>query len=418
MARCAAFALFLLAGLTSAQENGGLRVDYSQIMADRLLWPPQVTLKSPATLILERDGLEAGMIELPAGRLVDVVALAPDGILIQFGSARGQVPPGDTDLFEQISSSTIARQVQTARLALIEEAAALIAPPEPSPSPSATPPDGKAPQAAPDSMRGRRPLMSPLEFATLSDDFDDPSTITQGWSDLSRAEGAYDHFSRAEIPRHEPGQLVITPRTSIWYQQYHGNLLFKEARGDFFVTTRLETTDKAGRRPPGSLQALAGLMLRVPAPDGPQNYVFFGTGTTDTPGTLQLIASSVLNSGDAETSLADTDLADGTSPLEIGLLRVGEAILCLYREPGAAWQLATHFQRPDFPVTLQAGVTASGDLLTAKQSPPDVHNSRGVRTGDPDLRARFDFVRFRPLLAALRELQNPEEIREILRPKD
>jgi len=409
--------LFVFALLSPAQE-ATVRLPYEQIAAERWLWPPQVTLKSSASLSLKRDGVVAGMIELPAGRQVDVVALTPDSIQIRFGSARGEVAPSQTDILELVSGATMARQVQNARIALIEEARSLVTTPTttPTPAPSPTPTIGEDPlfetEQPEDTLVRSRPLLRPAEFNALSDEFEDPSSIEADWIDLSEAEDSYDHFSRVEIPRHDPGQLVITPRTSAWYQQYHGNLLFKEIRGDFLAMTRIEAGDKTGRHNPEAWYSMAGLMVRAPAPEGPQNYVFIGIGSTEGEGTMQLQSKSVINSGDP-----DHDLRDSLSQVELGIARLGTRIITLQREIGEQWNIVEVYDRPDFPVLLQVGVTAYGDLLTAKQVSPEVHNARGIRDGDPDLRARFEFVRFRPPVAALRQTDGLEKLREFINDK-
>jgi len=400
-----------------AQESS-VPVSYAQIAEERLLWPAQVLLKQPATLSLERDGVTAGMIELPAGRLVDVVALTPDVIQIRFGSARGEVLPEFTDLLERVSGATIARQLQVARMALIEESYSIVAAHNPTPEPTATPsalPFDAAPAEGsdPDDSWGftpatdrMRPLARQNEFIELSDEFEDPSSL-EDWLNLSDEEGGHDHFSRIEIPRHDPGQLIITPKTSAWHQQYHGNLLYKEVRGDFLVITQLQAADKSGRYPPETWYSLGGLMARAPAPEGPQNYVFIGVGTTDPEDGTQLEVKSVTNSGDPEQIIEESP-----PTLEIGIARLGDKFIGLRREPGDPWRVAALFERPDLPVTLQVGVTAFGDWMAAKQTSPEVHNSRGTRDGDPDLRVWFEYVRFRPPIPVSRNTVGLDEFKE------
>jgi len=400
-----------------AQEST-VPVNYAQIAEERLLWPAQVLLKQPATLSLERDGVTAGMIELPTGRLVDVVALTPEVIQIRFGSARGEVLPEHTDLLERVSGATIARQLQVARMALIEESYSIVAAHNPTPEPTPTPsalPFNSDPTLEDDSddswgfspaANRTRPLARQNEFIEMSDEFEDPSSL-EDWLNLSDEEGGHDHFSRVEIPRHDPGQLIITPKTSAWYQQYHGNLLYKEVRGDFLVITKLQAADKSGRYPPETWYSLGGLMVRAPAPEGPQNYVFIGVGTTDPEEGTQLEVKSVTNSGDPE------QLTEESPPnLEIGIARLGDKFICLRREPGEAWRVAGLFERPDLPVTLQVGITAFGDWMAAKQTSPEVHNARGTRDGDPDLRVWFEYVRFRPPIPVLRNTVGLDEFKE------
>jgi len=245
-------------------------------------------------------------------------------------------------------------------------------------------------------LLGLVPALRADDLAALSDEFDDPTTL-KAWQRVFEVEktGA-DQLQLIDIGRSAPGMLTVVPHTVVWYQDWRGPLVFKPVEGDFVVTTRLRVTGRQGRGAPRSNFSLAGLMVRTPRDITPQtwrpggeNYLFLSLGSADRPGSYQLEVKTTHNS---KSDLAISDAAGDTALLRIA--RVGPHIVTLVRQGEQPWRVHRRYFRDDLPTTLQVGLTSYTDWNTCQHIQPRDHNTRVIRTGNPDLRAQADFIRF------------------------
>ena len=236
--------------------------------------------------------------------------------------------------------------------------------------------------------------MDPL--VQLSGEFSSPSEIDD-WQRIYQVEGwPHDQLESIDIGESEAGHLTLMPYTSVWYGNYRGVLMFKEISGDFIASTRVYTTSRSGSGAPDSQYSLAGIMVRSPtdvtspetwAPGG-ENYIFLSSGAADTPGTRQFEVKTTVNSN------TNLEISDGWPEVEIRSVRIGSAMLLLRREPGGVWAVHRRYDRPDFPDTLQVGMTVYTDWPTCQSLGVNVHNTSLITDGNPDLIASFDYYRF------------------------
>lgn len=198
--------------------------------------------------------------------------------------------------------------------------------------------------------------------------------------------------------------------------------------GDFVITTDVEVSRRGGGGAPNSLYSLAGIMVRAPRTmtspaqwtPGGQNYVFLSLGAANTPGTYQHEVKTTLN------SVSTLEISTGTPRAQIQIARIGRHLILLRRPEGGSWVVHRRYSRPDFPATLQAGLTVYTDwpgcervgfaaqnvtVLTNGARLPDVTSFTGA---DPDLEAAFDYVRYArpnvPANLAGADLSNPAAV--------
>jgi hypothetical protein len=141
------------------------------------------------------------------------------------------------------------------------------------------------------------------DLKPLSDEFYDASTLAR-WQRVYAVEGwGTNQLELQDINTTRTGFMVMMPFTSIWYQDYRGELTFKEVQGDFVVTTAVDASSRAGSGPPRSSFSLGGIM--VPAPraitpatwqPGGENYIFLSIGSASNPGTFQFEVKTTTNS--------------------------------------------------------------------------------------------------------------------------
>ncbi|MCP4782551.1 MAG: hypothetical protein GY903_03555 [Fuerstiella sp.] len=287
-------------------------------------------------------------------------------------------------------------------------------------------------QVSPKRGRRRRKSLSPealeprllltvdvADLTVLNDEFDDGSTI-ENWQLVTEAEGwDAQPFETFDIDQTTPGSLTIEPHTSTWFQDYQGDLAFKEISGDFLVTTLVTINDRdeigdsdADNIPNGSSFSLGGLMLRTPRAitdaatewtSGGSNFVFLSMGH-GYDGQMALESKNTINS-DSDLELISVD----SNTIELRVQREGSSVTTMYREVGAEdWQVAANFDRPDMPDTLQVGLVGYSDYGKTSTFSPEYANSNTlVETAQnsanssnpamaysPDLRASFDYIRF------------------------
>lgn len=261
----------------------------------------------------------------------------------------------------------------------------------------------------------------------LSDDFEDPSTVSQ-WQRIHEVEGwNADPLETYDIGLTNPGRLTMIPHTTSWFEDYRGPLVFKEVGGDFDVTTLAHVTDRddvgdsdPDDEPDDSQFSLGGVMLRAPRaitnpaldwmpgsgdPAGPvsgENFVFLSIGSSYGNG-MQLEVKNTRNShSDLDLIPFDTQVA------ELRLSRRGNIITANFRLPGGEWQLAGEFDRPDLPDTLQVGLVSYTDYGKVADFAPFYHNSHVLSEDtvpaaenptpaepfNPDIEASFEYIRF------------------------
>ncbi|MCA8996029.1 MAG: hypothetical protein KDA80_03570 [Planctomycetaceae bacterium] len=234
------------------------------------------------------------------------------------------------------------------------------------------------------------------DIASLSDEFDAPSTL-DNWHRVFQVErtGA-DQIERIDIGRSSRGALTVVPYTSSWYEDYRGILIHKQVTGDFQVTTQIRTSGRSGRGAPRRPYSLAGVMIRTPRDVSPQtwrpggeNYLFLSTGSASQPGQYQFEVKTT------RASHSDLQISPGNGPVEsIRVVRIGSAFVLLRKDREENWAVHQRYSRPDMPAELQVGMTVYTDWPNVQSLRPEVHNRTVIRNGQPDLIATFDYFRF------------------------
>ena len=244
------------------------------------------------------------------------------------------------------------------------------------------------------------PLHGGDDLVALSDDFGDAATLSQ-WKRVYAVEGwGANQLELLDINATTPGAMTMMPFTSTWYNDYRGELTFKEVQGDFVVTTDVTVSRRGGGGAPRSQYSLGGIMLRAPRSitpatwrPGGEYYLFLSLGAGDHVATFQFEVKSTVASN---SQLLLSPAAGGHA--QIQWVRVGSYFIAL-RNDGSGWRVHNRYQRADLPPTLQVGMTVYTDYPTASMFSPIAHNSTVIHSGFPDLVAAFDYFRFeRPRL--------------------
>lgn len=253
-------------------------------------------------------------------------------------------------------------------------------------------------------------------LASLSDEFDDAASLPN-WLRIHAVEGwNADQLAHLSVDAAVPGRLVMRPWTSTWYQDYRGELTFKNVTGDFAITIDVDVTGADGDGLPTSAFSLGGAMVRTPRPidspaqwtPGGENYVFLSVGYGFASGPCQpgpgahLEVKTTIN-GVSDLCIEPTAVASA----EIQIARIGAVVLCLYRSPGGAWQVHRRYPRPDMPATLQVGLVSYTDYFKVATYAPFFHNGHVLNEAlepdpsnnpflpfQPDVQAAFDYARF------------------------
>lgn len=285
----------------------------------------------------------------------------------------------------------------------------------------------------------------PDDLAPLSDEFDDPDTVTH-WLRNETVEGwGGSKLEQYDIDTTSPGHMRLMPYSSSWYEDFTGAYTYKEVTGDFVLTTRLDVTNRAGTGRPNSDFSLAGLMVRAPrgltnaapTPDpGPgtflpwpppaqgqpdhyttpwqpdtENYLFpsfgFGSAGMATPdgGNPNRWHYEVKTTTNGVSTLYPRThgVPENEPVVMLQMVRRGSTFLLLRRHGDGPWIIENRFVRTDLPETLQIGLTTYTDWNTVAAGwdfwNPRIpfHQNRIVNAGvgNPDLVADVDFVRIR-----------------------
>jgi hypothetical protein len=232
--------------------------------------------------------------------------------------------------------------------------------------------------------------------ADISDEFDDAASLA-GWTSFEPSHGWPDHLRSAKVV---DGVLEIEPWTSGWYAEFHAPFLHREVTGDFLVTTRIAANGLTGEIP-ASTWSLAGLMAREPRAVTPsdwqprgENWLFITTGIADRAGRPVYETKTTVNS---RSNLKLRPAPSGW--VELGIARLGPSFFLLVKDHAGQWRVQERFHRMDLPRTLQVGLVAytDWDSAGALQRDPQRFNTTVLRDGKPDLKARVDWLRHRPL---------------------
>ena len=254
------------------------------------------------------------------------------------------------------------------------------------------------------------------DIASLSDAFDTSATLDE-WQRLNVAEAGFpDTLKTVDVDETSPGALFMEPWTTAWYGDFRGPLLFKEVAGDFVVTARVRASGHDDEVPQRTY-SLVGLAARTPRAitvetwvPGGEDYVFINVGAGDQPGRYQLETKTTVKS---RSTLTLKSVPIGW--VEVRIVRVGNAMLMLFRPDGATWQLSSVFDRDDMPPNLQVGTMVYTDWegMVDFHADPAAYNRLVLKDRHPDLLASVDFIRFaRPEVPPAllgRDLANPLE---------
>ena len=233
-------------------------------------------------------------------------------------------------------------------------------------------------------------------LAALSDEFDDSESVSD-WRRVHLVEQwGFDQLEEFDVDQTRDGHLTMTPYSSSWFEDYRGVLAFKEVSGDFVVTARVETSNRAGDGAPGQLYSLAGIMVRAPrdvTPEtwtaGGENYIFLSLGAASNPGTFQ---TEVKTTTDSVSVLEIDPAPSGLATIRVA--RLGDHVIALIRPDGEAWRVHRRYLRTDLPDDMQVGLTTYTDWNSCSSLTPVEHNNALITDGNPDLVAQFDYVRY------------------------
>lgn len=279
--------------------------------------------------------------------------------------------------------------------------------PSPDPIPSPNPNPSKPPTQ--DSIAAN-------DIASLSDEFDDPSTL-KNWKRIYQTEKTQaNQLQQLDLGETRKGWLTLVPYTSSWFRDYRGVLVYKEIEGDFVVTTRVRSTNRAGNGAPRSDYSLAGIMIRTPRNvtprtwrPGGENYIFLSLGAARQPGQFAFEVKTTTNS---QSNLEITKTSGPEALIRVA--RIGSEFVLLRKVGSGPWIVHRRYRRTDMPNGLQVGFTVYTDYANVSRLRPLQQNTQVIRGGNPDLRASFDFMRFtRPQVPANlrgRALSDPQAV--------
>jgi hypothetical protein len=216
-------------------------------------------------------------------------------------------------------------------------------------------------------------VAAPGDLASLDDEFAG-TALDPSWSVLNP-----QLLSISE----SGGQLhlqAVPGQDSVWLSASTKELVYKLVTAtNFKVTTTVfprKRTDPTSA--PTHALHVGGVMARNPDNSAGENYVFIMMGSNESavPG---VEVKSTTNS----STIFDEPAWPNPLAADLRICRVGSAFQLYKRVPGAAsWTLATTYNRPDLPATLQVGPAL---------------NYRGT---DNDLTVGFERITFEPVASA------------------
>jgi len=111
-------------------------------------------------------------------------------------------------------------------------------------------------------------------------------------------------------------------------------------------------------------------------------------------GSADLVGSYQVASQNTENSVSDLSVESGWSKAELRVVRIDDAFIMMARPEGGSWQIQKRYQRTDLSETLQVGMVAYTDWDTISGMDALTFNNTAITTGNPDLVASFDFIRY------------------------
>jgi hypothetical protein len=197
-------------------------------------------------------------------------------------------------------------------------------------------------------------------WASLSDEFDDPSTLGD-WKRRDVEEGTPAQYSALDIDTTHPGALVIFPTEGLWKDGSVGPFVYKLVTGDFVVETSVGAHGSSdGTGNPVGAFSLAGLMIRDPQ-SGPlaESWLMIAAGR----------AGALVGSTHLVTHASLTTVSASAGPVRglLRLCRLGPSVAMYTKLEGAvSWVLHGTFPQgvgPQFefalPDTVEVGLAAS-----------------------------------------------------------
>lgn len=230
------------------------------------------------------------------------------------------------------------------------------------------------------------------DLASLSDEFDDPSTLAN-WSRVNSTEGwQADQLRHWSVHTDRTNHMRLEPHTAVWVGDYRAPLTYKLITGDFIATIRLDVRQANGLAgwPTGNY-SMGGLMVRAPKtntasaanpatpgstslPWPPNGYsadwqpgqedwisIFFGRAWDYTPDQWWISV------GYADDSVSDSyqttaGIPSGSGIVTLQIARVGQTFLMLRKHGDGPWIVAQRYHRADLPATVQVGIGATGSF--------------------------------------------------------
>lgn len=219
--------------------------------------------------------------------------------------------------------------------------------------------------------------------------------------------GWVEKWRTAEV---QNNRLVVVPGSGGWFEDMVGGHMYRPITGNFLVTTRVRVSGTQSALPRTSF-SLAGLLIRAPREfnvgnwtPGKENWLFFSVGTA---ADVEQLPEKLAVTGRPQCEIKSTVQSKSTLKISeapsayvnLRIVRDGSIFTMLFRPvaSGAEWKVLDQFLRPDLPETLHVGITAYSDWDSAAAVYPDYErlNRVGPPTSNADLRAEFEFIRFR-----------------------
>lgn len=246
------------------------------------------------------------------------------------------------------------------------------------------------------------------QLSELSDEFNKTCDLAD-WINIEDAEGWDNtHLESYDVNISNQGQLTMIPWTTGWYQSRRSTLLYKNVTGDFVFTSEVTASNKAENGQPESAYSLAGLMIRTPktiganGPIGSENYVFLSLGTASNSNTPQFEIKNTVNDN---SNLLISNITSTTA--QIRLVRVGGAVIVLYKLPGGDWTIRNRYNRSDMPSDMQTGFVTYTDWNKVNTYSISFHNENTLNSDldpdpssnqnqpfNPDIIGKFEYGRF------------------------
>ncbi len=232
----------------------------------------------------------------------------------------------------------------------------------------------------------------------LSDEFDEASSI-HDFQRLNEVENwQNDPLIDYQI---QSGQMIMEPSASTWWDDGVGAFSFKEITGNFAVTTYVHV-DFLNGGVPFAWFSMAGLMVRNPQDENydaqvdfdfqQQNYYNAMMGYTYINNQPRILYNNTTSLQGSDNPTVDVDNYE----VELRIVRLGETLVTLYREPGGSWTLIDDhtLNRPDFGPTLQVGLISTSDWQTVSNNDQAFFFNNTFQDGNSDIVASFDYLRF------------------------